>query len=1088
MDKCKKGLGYNAFPPPYTGSFMPPKLDLVYPSLDDFVDVNESVSDSIVKKPTVESNKPKTVRKENGAPIIKDCVFESEEEDEPKPINNITTSKNSKINQKVNTVRAKKVDTARPKAVLNAVQENHVNAVKASACWVWRPKHKVLDHVSRNNGASMYFKIFDYGNPQLDLKDKGVIDSGCSRHMIGNISYLIDFEEIDGGFVAFGGNSKGGKITRKGKIRTGKLDFEDVYFVKELNFNLFSVSQMCDKKNSVLFTDIAYVVLSPDFKLTDESHVLLKVPRKVNRCRKSTLSFMRPFECPVTILNTMDHLCKFDEKANEGFFIGYSTNSKAFRVFNGRTRIVEENLHVKFSKNTPNIAGSGPNWLFDIDALTKSMNYKPVVAGNQSNGSAGIKACDNVGFFRCWIQTIKEEEKNDDKDLGKEYSNVPSTEEPRVNHGKDANNIVYGCADDLNMSDLEEIGIFSDAENDASGADMNNLDTYFQVTLVPTTRIHKDHPLNQDQSWIEAMQEELLQFKLQEVWTLVELLKGKRAIGTIWVFRNKKDERGIVIKNKATLVAQGYTQEEGIDYNEVFALVARIKAIRGSLCLSTPSLEELKFPDRVYKVEKALYGLHQAPRAWEGCLEWNGKAAKDEIGTSAHNLNVSDVKIERKQKQKDRKDSIKKKTVNGEEQLQALVDRKKKQKPTKPKRQDTKETQPSGPTTNVEDEAFNEENVSKHFNDPLHSGEDRDQLKKLMEICTNLQNRVFDLENTKTAQAQEIDSLKRRVKKLERRQKSKTHGLKRLYKVGSSARVESSVEECLGKEDASKQERNIADIDADKEITLVNETAEDQGSVVEEVNAASIATSITAITTTTATTLTIAMDEIILAKALIKIKTSWSKANGIVMQEPSETPTPTPIVSSQQPSKVHEKARKLQEDIYEQQRLVRERAKQEEEANSALIETYEYIQVKVDADYQLAKSSKRAGDELDQERSKKQKVEDDKESVELKQCLEIIPDDGDEVTIDATPLSVKNSIVDYKIYKEGKKNYFQIFRADECELECNGNVVAARAEGNCNGNNKNQINGYNYRGIGHLLGTPQSDEEEGMMLIFRLSC
>ncbi|GJX63278.1 putative ribonuclease H-like domain-containing protein [Tanacetum coccineum] len=120
------------------------------------------------------------------------------------------------------------------------------------------------------------------GNPQQDLKDKGVIDSGCSRHMTGNKSYLTDYEEIDGGFVTFGGNSKGGKITGKGKIKTGKLDFEDVYFVKELKFNLFSVSQMCDKKNSVLFTNTECVGLSPDFKLTDESHVLLRVPRKDN--------------------------------------------------------------------------------------------------------------------------------------------------------------------------------------------------------------------------------------------------------------------------------------------------------------------------------------------------------------------------------------------------------------------------------------------------------------------------------------------------------------------------------------------------------------------------------------------------------------------------------------------------------------------------------------------------------------------------------------------------------------------------------------------------------------------------------------
>ncbi|GJY03771.1 putative ribonuclease H-like domain-containing protein [Tanacetum coccineum] len=461
---------------------------------------------------------------------------------------------------------------------------------------------------------------------------------------------------------------------------------------------------------------------------------------------------MRPFGCLVTILNTIDHLGKFDGKADEGFFVGYSTNSKAFRVFNSRTRIVEENLHVKFSEDTPNIAGSGPNWLFDIDALTNSMNYKPVVVRNQSNGNAGKTRMETIPgkdyiLLPLWTQDPPfsssskdspdagfkpsgEEEKKDAEDPGNEDSEVTSTKEPRVNQEKDANvnstnniktvsptvnaagivdnavaeNIVYGCADDPNMPELEEIGRFSDAEDDISGADMNNLDTYFQVSPVPTTRIHKDHPIEQiigdlnstpqtrrmtrnleehgflsttleqrrnhkdiqnclfacflsqeepkkvvqalkDPSWIEAMQEELLQFKLQEVWTLVELPNRKRAIGTKWVFRNKKDERGIVIKNKARLVTQGYIQEEGIDYDEVFAPVARIEAIRLFLAYASfkdfvvyqmdvksaflygkieeevyvcqpPGFEDPDFPDRVYKVEKALYGLHQAPRAW----------------------------------------------------------------------------------------------------------------------------------------------------------------------------------------------------------------------------------------------------------------------------------------------------------------------------------------------------------------------------------------------------------------------------------------------------------------------------------------
>ncbi|GJY31706.1 putative ribonuclease H-like domain-containing protein [Tanacetum coccineum] len=210
------------------------------------------------------------------------------------------------------------------------------------------------------------------------------------------------------------------------------------------------------------------------------------------------------------------------------------------------------------------------------------------------------------------------------------------------------------------MPNLEEI-VYSDNDEDVDAeADMTNLDTHILVSPTLTTRIHKDHPLEQifgdihsapqtrrmtksvtDQ---EAMQDELLQFKLQKVWTLVDLPYGRRAIGTKWIYRNKKDERGIVVRNKARLVAQGYTQEKGIDYDEVFALVARIEAFRLFLAYASfkdivvyqmdvksaflygkiegevyvcqpPGFEDPEFTNRVYKVEKALYGLHQAPRA-----------------------------------------------------------------------------------------------------------------------------------------------------------------------------------------------------------------------------------------------------------------------------------------------------------------------------------------------------------------------------------------------------------------------------------------------------------------------------------------
>ncbi|GJX85777.1 putative ribonuclease H-like domain-containing protein [Tanacetum coccineum] len=230
---------------------------------------------------------------------------------------------------------------------------------------------------------------------------------------------------------------------------------------------------------------------------------------------------------------------------------------------------------------------------------------------------------------------------------------------------------------DPNMPELEDIVYSDDYEDVDAEADMNNLNTFMPVRPIPTTRIHKDHPVEQiirdlnlapqtrrmiknleeheepkkiihelkDRSWIKAMQEELLQFQLQEVWTLVELPNGKSPTGTKWVYRNKKDERGIVIKNKARLVAQGYTQEEGIDYDEVFVPIAKIKAIRLFLSYTSfkdfvvyqmdiksaflygkieeevyvcqpPGFEDPDFPDRVYKVEKELYGLHQAPRAW----------------------------------------------------------------------------------------------------------------------------------------------------------------------------------------------------------------------------------------------------------------------------------------------------------------------------------------------------------------------------------------------------------------------------------------------------------------------------------------
>ncbi|GJT68237.1 putative ribonuclease H-like domain-containing protein, partial [Tanacetum coccineum] len=190
----------------------------------------------------------------------------------------VNTTKQGSPRAVVSNSTARYVNTAASRPAVNGAKPSsnviHKSHSSLKRTFYQRTTPKNSDFKEKVNTAK--------GNPQYALQDQGIFDSGCSRHMTGNKSYLTDYQDIDGGFVAFAGSPKGGKITRKGKIRTGKLDFEDVYFVKELKFNLFSVSQMCDKKNSVLFTETECLVLSPDFKLLDESQVLLKVPRQNN--------------------------------------------------------------------------------------------------------------------------------------------------------------------------------------------------------------------------------------------------------------------------------------------------------------------------------------------------------------------------------------------------------------------------------------------------------------------------------------------------------------------------------------------------------------------------------------------------------------------------------------------------------------------------------------------------------------------------------------------------------------------------------------------------------------------------------------
>ncbi|GJW20900.1 ribonuclease H-like domain-containing protein [Tanacetum coccineum] len=205
------------------------------------------------------------------------------------------------------------------------------------------------------------------------------------QHMTENKSLTLLLSILMEVLVAFGGSTRGGKITvakRKNRTLIEATRTMLAYSLLPIVFWAEAINTACYVLNRVLVT---------------KPHN--KTPYELIIGRAPSISFMRPFGCPVTILNTLDPLGKFDGKAEEGFLIGYSVNSKAFKVFNSQTRKVEENLHVNFLENKPNVAGQGPNWIFDIDSLTNSMNYQPVTARNQTNKNAGPQETNsNIGL------------------------------------------------------------------------------------------------------------------------------------------------------------------------------------------------------------------------------------------------------------------------------------------------------------------------------------------------------------------------------------------------------------------------------------------------------------------------------------------------------------------------------------------------------------------------------------------------------------------------------------------------------------------------------------------------------------------
>nr|GEU54294.1 retrovirus-related Pol polyprotein from transposon TNT 1-94 [Tanacetum cinerariifolium] len=906
----------------------------------------------------------------------------------------------------------------------------------------------------------------------MDLKDIGVIDSGCSRHMTKNMSYRTDYEEINRGYVAFGGNPKGGKITGKGTIKTSKLDFENVYF------------------------------------LTGESHVLLKVPRKENMYSVDLKNIVpKGYVTCLFAKATSDEsklwhrrLGHLNVKTMNKLVKGNLVRGLPSKLFENNQDCVacqKEKQHRASNNGAPLIEDWKSEEEDEVESplkierntVTLSVDKIEVdILKHNPNGKAGTKSCNDARMetvpskdyillplwtadppFSQSLKIPQDDECQPFSDHGKKVDEVPRQEsgcidQENLNNVNSTNNVNAASTNrvndvaanssnevsfDLEMPKLEDVSTFSlsnEDEDDGTNADLNNLDTSIQVSPTLTIRIQKDHPLDQ---------------VIRDV---------QSAIQTRNMSKNLEEHR----------------------------------KIKEEVYVCQPSgFEDLDFFDKVYKVEKALYGLHQATRAWYETLSTylldNGfhkgkidktlfiRRHKDDIllvqvyvddiifGSTKKELCIEFEKMMHKKFQissmgelifflglpdimfavcacaryqvnpkvshlydvkkffsdyarasLDRKSTtgvytscnkqfwatVKAKIVNGEVQLQALVDGKKviitestvrrdlqledvkgvdclpnaaifkqltlmgtmasviiclaaNQKfnfskcifesraknldnvnkflmyPRKPRRKVTEVPQPSDPTS-VVDEAVNEEmndsleraattatsldaeqdkgnifktqskaipnepssqgtslggglrcqetiedtvaqarskRVSKISNDPLlarvntpRSGEDSLKLNELMELYTKLQQIVLDLETTKTTQALEINSLKKRVKKLERRKRSRTHRLKRLY-MGMIADIDTN------------EDIYLVNVDNDEDMFNVDQDLDGDEVIVESVDVAEQAKEV--------------VEDITLAKALMYIKSTKPKADKVVIQKLEQgTTTTTPTTTT----------------------------------------------------------------------------------------------------------------------------------------------------------------------------------------------
>nr|GEU60899.1 putative reverse transcriptase domain-containing protein [Tanacetum cinerariifolium] len=598
--------------------------------------------------------------------------------------------------------------------------------VKPSAYWSWKPSQNLSNKGPKNNSVSVMFKKYTYIDTQGRL-------NGCSRHMTGNISYLSDYEPFDGGYVSFG--QGGCKITRKGTIKTGKLEFENVYFVKDLK-DLTCLVAKASADECILWhrrlgkqhkasckSKLVNSVTKPLHTLhmdlfvptTDETSGILKkfiteienlkdLQVKIIRCdnggefrnkemndfcsqkgikrefsnartpqqngvaerrnrtlieaartmvlvnkshnrtsyelfngRSLAIGFLKPFGCHVMIFNTLDNLGKFEEKGDEGYFIRYSMSSKAFRLFNKRTRRVEEKLHVEFLENKAIEKGDGPNWLFDIDSLTKSMNYVPVDAGAISTNLSGTKDAasqevkKNVSSLKYialpnWAHDALLEYSLMETPIPTISSPVPTaystdSQEPssdaRLISKRVSNQVETPSLDNILSltNQFEDILRVSSNSKESNGveADISNMETTITASPTPTLRIHKDHPKSQIIGPID---------------TPIQTKNKSKEVGEqsfIATIHQKTDPTLLQFCLFSCFLSQVEPKKISDALQDPSWKDVKSPFLYGTIDEEVYLMQPPRFQDpeslaKVYKVEKAMYGLHQAPKAWYGTL------------------------------------------------------------------------------------------------------------------------------------------------------------------------------------------------------------------------------------------------------------------------------------------------------------------------------------------------------------------------------------------------------------------------------------------------------------------------------------